>query len=706
MERFGENFCKQVPIIPEVMLIDKIKTKKLVARKMSREEAAKRLPYTRSRSPCSICQEEDHKEQVCPWQICRKCGAKGHIRYTCPFEGTVDNYRLERNMEEVEKELIVIKNSLKTMHEFADQFRDDTDEAIRILKGRIKGQLLPIMGEMFTSINGERERKKQHEARQTGPSKTKTWASKKAGDKEPGTQEEGLVPMKHDTDTARGIVKQEPIRGADPRDVMDKEEWEEMVDFLVFWDALDVDNEGRLEEEVKELHDKYPVDHTLNEHTEERDRKFLQLEKTRKAHKIKNKITKEKTVSHGRKGEKDTTVDERWARELQRRHLARQELGEKLAKMHDDGFEDGLAKGKIDNEWPPENNGREDELLDAFYEDIGLASEQEITDILRNANDFLKEAVSPYVAEAKKRMALQSNTYSGAQLQEDGYNDGFIRGKTVCMDMSGRNKRGDSEDVDLMMDKFYKDISLIKKSGAPERETQKIMNSVRVFLDRTVMTTINQSMAVATVKKPTKDNRKFKFKFTEGNRTPRRETKSVTNDDKNLIQANLLAPDEIRTGSDSQKMDREERLTRKTLRTNEPNFFEFLKDAQRSVSTHRKEMVQAGVNEEHAKVVADGVLRMLNETVSPYVEGAASLFTPRPSETSTKGGEGNKKRGTDVKRGRPRDRGDERRISRRITRDPGTAEAEVNEQEEGKVQTRAQAAATKDVPMEQSTKDE
>ena len=96
---------------------------------------------------------------------------------------------------------------------------------------------------------------------------------------------------------------------------------------------------------------------------------------------------------------------------------------------------------------------------------------------------------------------------------------------------------------------------------------------------------------------------------------------------------------------------------------------------------------------------------MLNEIISPYVDGAAMR---RPPKTSAQSGDGNKKRGTEVKSrlatGRPRNRGDERRISRRITRDLG--ETEGKEQEENKVQTRAQTAATKDVPMEQSIKDE
>ena len=570
---------------------------------MSREEVA-RYSYKRSKSPCSICHEEDHKEQVCPWQICRKCGTKGHIQYTCPLEGTVDNYVLERNMAKVEKELIDIKNSLKTMNEFADKIGDDTDEAIKNLKGKIQEQLLPLMGEVYTSIGRERERKKQHEAehkvsnvtrnRETGVAKNKEQENTSEKRQETGTipkkrvikdqnyfsEEYGkrLVPDGFRLDStppkldengrlmagttrinepnnitaiahrdelirakvvgqgigkellenaqksviARGIVKQEPIRGADPRDVLDKEEWEEMVDFLVFWDALDEGDEGRLEEEVKELHDKYPVSHTLNEHTEERDKKFLQLEKTRNTARIKSKATKEKTVGQGMKKETDTT-DERWDRELQRRQLVRH--GEKLAKVHGDGFADGLAKGMIDKEWAPENKDRADELLEGFYESIGLASDQEMYDIFANAKDFLKEAVSPYVAEAKERMALHGDTRSEAQLQEDGFNDGFIRGKTMYMDMSGLHKRGDSEDVDFMMDELYKDISLIRRSytvfesRGPEREMQQIMHKVRDFLDETVMITIDRNMAVATGSRPTKDKKEFKFQVSKGKGT-------------------------------------------------------------------------------------------------------------------------------------------------------------------------------------------
>ena len=128
---------------------------------------------------------------------------------------------------------------------------------------------------------------------------------------------------------------------------------------------------------------------------------------------------------------------------------------------------------------------------------------------------------------------------------------------------------------------------------------------------------------------------------------------------------------------------------------------EFLDGAQRSVTTRCEEMVRAGIGEEHAKAVANGVLGMLNETVNPYVVGAAMR---KPPKISAQSGEGNKERGTEVKRRRPRDRGDDGRISRRITRDFKTTETEGNEQEENKVQTRAQTAATKDVPMEQSTK--
>ena len=475
---------------------------------MSRGEAA-RYPDKRSKNPidpCSICKDSfrtgEHKEKFCPWQLCRKCGERGHIRYVCPLEETVfrytvDDFKLESNIVDVEQELIALT------HEFAEQFRGETEETVRNFKKKVQGLLQPLMGEVYSTISNEREKKKQHEAKRIGPSGTWNQESKIAKDNEPGAQ---------GAQEPSGIVKQEPIQGADPRDVFDKEEWEDMVDFLVFWDALDVGDEGRLEEEVEELHNKYPVDETLNEHTEERDRKFLQLEKTRRTSKIKSRVTKEKTVSHDRREETDTTIDERWARELQRRRMATGwELGEKLAKAHGVGYEYGLARGKIDEKWEPENNGRTDDLLEGFYEDIGLASDQEMSDIFASARNFIKEAVSSYVTEAKKRMALQNNTQSEAQVHEDAFKDGFTRGKTVCMDKSGRNVRGDSEDVDFMMDEFYKDISLIRRSGAPETETQQIMDNVRNFMNKTVMTTIDGNIAAATGNKPSNNTKKFKF---------------------------------------------------------------------------------------------------------------------------------------------------------------------------------------------------
>ena len=108
---------------------------------------------------CFVCQEEDHTEKMCPWQMCRKCGARGHGRRDCPFEGRVDSHRIERNMVEVERELLTIKESLKTLGDFADQFGDDTDRAILNLKSKVNKLILPLMGEVYEAIGGELERR-------------------------------------------------------------------------------------------------------------------------------------------------------------------------------------------------------------------------------------------------------------------------------------------------------------------------------------------------------------------------------------------------------------------------------------------------------------------------------------------------------------------------------------------------------------------
>ena len=721
---------------------------------MSREEAAC-YTYTRPKSHCPICQDREHKEQVCPWQICRKCGTKGHIQYTCPFEGTVDNYRLERNMAKIEEELIDIKNSLKTMHEFADQIGEDTNKAIKNLKKKIQGQLIPLMGEVYTSIGRESERKREHEAKHTELSGIRNREPRVAKDEEQENTSKqlrrtGTTPRKRETDTVGEIVKQEHIRGTDPGDVFDKEEWEEMVDFQVFWDTLDVGDEGCLEEEVKELHDKYPMDHTLNEHTEDRDRKFLQLEKTRNTSRNKSKVTKVNAMNKSTKEETETSVDERWARELQRRQLARQVLGEKLAKIHGDGFRDGLDKGMNDKQFVNlENDDGADGLLDGFYEDVGLTSEQEMFDILASAKDFLREAVSPYVAEAKERMAVFNNARSEAQVQEDGFDDGFIRGKVVYMDKSGRNKRGDSEDIDFMMDEFYRDVSLIRRSRAPEREMQQIMHNVKSFLDGTVMNTIDRGMAVATGSKPTKDKKKFKFQYPKGKRTPKGVKKSLMNEDDNHTKTNFLVPEDTKTEGASRWTGT--RLAIRTTKTKEPEgamaggsmddalgpvatyceemvrsgvgekqakivangvlekldefhrtsaggqymVKEFL-DENWSVTNRCEEMVRAGIDEKHAKVIANSVRGMLNEKIQDYLAG---LDMRTPSDALIQRGEGNGKKGTESKRGRHRDSVGEGRISRRITRSLMAAETEDNKQEDNEVQTREQTTATKDLPM-------
>ena len=111
------------------------------------------------------------------------------------------------------------------------------------------------------------------------------------------------------------------------------------------------------------------------------------------------------------------------------------------------------------------------------------------------------------------------------------------------------------------------------------------------------------------------------------------------------IYGDLLVPDELRIDGIPPKLDEDGRLTAKTSRINEPNnaiaiahrdrFYrakvigqcigkEFLDDAQKSATTRGEEMIKAGVDENLAKAITNGVLGMLNDSVKPYIIGAAA----------------------------------------------------------------------------------
>ena len=454
---------------------------------------------------CQICQEEGHAEDTCP------------------------NFRVEKNIFEVRREIAALENTITSMNEYADKLGEDTNESIAKFKSRVEKLFRPLIGEVYATIGREMTRKGQHVAGCPRRSGTEARRPPKANDTEPEQngagarvndpgkaapreQESkneqrprfrrraasGQVPTNHKTQIAKALVKQEPICGVDPRKVLDKEEWEDMVDFLVFWDALDVGDEKELEGEVKELHDRFPVGETLNEGTEERDMKFLQLEKTKKF----NSIFKKSSKNRGAEGQDKSKVqkykqipitqeDERWAGELQRRErceLARQELGEKLAEMHEEGFEDGFLKGKLYDKTDkgPEPKDK-DGLLD-FCGYLELVSDQQRDDILENVMNFLKEKVEEHKKRAKYEASLcmtsMRNTLEtmGPQLQEYGSEDGYIWGRIVRKDARRRLSRSLNE----MMDEFYKTVSFMNRTGAAKRETAGLMTIVKRYLDEAV----------------------------------------------------------------------------------------------------------------------------------------------------------------------------------------------------------------------------
>ena len=427
-------------------------------------------------------------------------------------------------MSDIRGEMAALDDTLKNMTEYANQLGVDTNEAIVKFKGKVDKLFRPLIKEVYATIGKEMIRKEQHAA--GSPRTSRTGSDLPREDNETEPERNGSVNGINDPDdekhsdgikcstsgmdvcqrhpitrrllvnlTANGqvFVKHEPIRGADPRKVMSKEDWEEMVDFLVFWDALDVGDEKKLEGEVKELNEKFPMGETLSEGTEERDKKFLQLEKTKKASKSR-KTTKSHNKSKAQEERVDKQEEERWALELQRREQferTRQELAEKLAKMHEEGFGEGLAKGEnvCQTHGKPEPKDK-DGLLEGLYEDIGLATDQQLNDILENAKDFLKEATKDYIKCAKYRASLRDIT--GQQIQEYGFEDGYIRGRIVSKD----KRRGLSEDLDTMMDEVYRTISIMRRTGAAKREVRDLMTTVKRYLDKMVTKHIALEKAV------------------------------------------------------------------------------------------------------------------------------------------------------------------------------------------------------------------
>ena len=453
-----------------------------------------------SKTTCQICQEEGHGEDACP------------------------NFRVERNMSDIRREMAALDDTLKNMTEYAGQLGEDTNEAIAKFKEKVDKLFRPLIKEVYATIGRELTRKEQHVAESPRTSRTGSGLIRDARETEP--ERNGSVNGINDPDddkhsdgikcstsgmdvcqrhpitrrllvnlTANGqvFVKHEPICGADPRKVMSKEDWEEMVDFLVFWDALDVGDEKKLEGEVKELNEKFPMGETLSEGTEERDKKFLQLEKTKKSSKSR-KTTKSYNKSKAQEERADKQEEERWALELQRREQVertRQELAEKLEKMHEEGYGEGLAKGE--NVCPTHGKLEpkdKDGLLEGLYEDIELATDQQLNDILENAKDFLKEATKDYIKCAKYRASLQDIT--GQQIKAYGFEDGYIRGRIVSKD----KRRGLSKDLDTMMDEVYRTISIMRRTGAAKREVRDLMTTVKKYLDKMVIKHIALEKAV------------------------------------------------------------------------------------------------------------------------------------------------------------------------------------------------------------------
>ena len=464
----------------------------------SRGKHTKRI--TNSKMTCQICQEEGHGEDVCP------------------------NFRVERNMSDIRREMAALDDTLKNMTEYAGQLGEDTNEAIAKFKGKVDKLFRPLIKEVYATIGRELIRKEQHGAESPRASRTGPGLPREARETEPerngslngindpddGKHSDGIkcstsgmdVCQRHPITrrllvnlTANGqvFVKHEPICGADPRKVMSKEEWEEMVDFLVFWDALDVGDEKKLEGEVKELNEKFPMGETLNEGTEERDKKFLQLEKTKKASKSR-KNTKNHNKSKAQEERADKQEDERWALELQRREQferKRQELADKLEKMHEEGYGEGLAKGESvgQTHGKPEPKDK-DGLLEGLYEDIDLATDEQLSDILGKAKDFLKEATKDYIKCAKYRASLQD--ISGQQIKAYGFEDGYIRGRIVSKD----NRRGIAEDLDTMMDEVYRTVSIMRRTDAAKRDVKYLMTTVQKYLDKMVTKHIALEKAV------------------------------------------------------------------------------------------------------------------------------------------------------------------------------------------------------------------
>ena len=455
----------------------------------SRGKHTKRI--TNSKMTCQICQEEGHREDVCP------------------------NFRVERNMSDIRREMAALDNTLKNMTEYAGQLGEDTNEAVAKFKGKVDKLFRPLIKEVYETIGKELTRKEQHEAERPRTSRTASGLPREARETEP--ERNGSANGINDPDDekycdcqrhpitkrllvnlkANGqvFVKHEPIRGADPKKTMSMEEWDEMMDFLVFWDALDVGDEKKLEGEVKELNEKFPMGDTLNEGTEERDKKFLQLEKTKKASKGR-KNTKNHNKNKAQEERADKQEDERWALELQRREQferKRQELADKLEKMHEEGYGEGLAKGESvgQTHGKPECFIKDkDGLLEGLYEDIHLATDEQLSDILKNAKDFLKEATKDYIKCAKYRASLQD--IKGHQIKAYGFEDGYIRGRIVSKD----NRRGIAEDLDTMMDEVYRTISIMRRTDAAKRDVKYLMTTVQKYLDKMVTKHIALEKAV------------------------------------------------------------------------------------------------------------------------------------------------------------------------------------------------------------------
>ena len=553
-------------------------------------------------------------EKMCPWQICRECGARGHGRRECPFEGRLDSYRIERNMIEVEKDFITVKESIKTLGVFADQFGEDTDTAILNLKSKVNKLISPLMGEVYGAVSGELERRRPHsglgeghtrgvplermkrvsepvltevtqaafgggkqlkenlswvaDPRTHGGQPTISKAKPRTGTKRtngeatttgrcvdsmlnsavkpyimedatrnkivqdtvtdmdkgvsvlnevtPKVDGDGRLPGKttiNETDQvvfnknewleayiertghhatavkphimeeatrykiaqdkameddkkraikavrdhtemvvtkvdknthARGLPrtyekKQQGATGAvslrqvnaakmlSKKDVtpkvdgdgrltgktttsetdqvvFDRDEWLEMVDFLVYWDELPVGNKEDLEKEVRVLHDKYPIGQELSVDTEERDKKFLELEKT------------------------------------------------KMAQPYKDGFVSGTTVG------PDIKKGFSDDIdktVEKFYNDMKRngAPEQQTIAIVKSVKDFLDEAVKPYVV--------------GAATEKTSQNTVEAVGKKVDMMTEARERRH-LERNDVHGFREERKTHRARHSGAPE----------------------------------------------------------------------------------------------------------------------------------------------------------------------------------------------------------------------------------------------